>query len=158
VRNTGLSLGSIDKFENEGCRYNDDNFLKYLSIEIGEEYFLFLNNYSSTAGLTFSIDGSVELSLYDDCKNTRELSLLELLVYPNPAYNNINIEFTSDHDQKDGLLEILDYEGRTILRRSVDIVKGKNHFNEELGVYISGNYIVRISDEQFSSLSQFIKQ
>ncbi len=35
---TGLSYQSLDEFEKSGCKYNSDNFLKYLSAEADEEY------------------------------------------------------------------------------------------------------------------------
>ena len=61
---TGLNMASIDTVEGAGCgAQNQDNWVKYLNVKLGESYSLLINNCSDTLpgtdnGFTLSFGGS----------------------------------------------------------------------------------------------------
>ena len=65
-------------------------------------------------------------------------------VYPNPTSGPISIEFTSNTAMKGNLL-INDIDGRTIFSKVVDIQKGMNKLQYDLGHSAQGTYLIKLA-------------
>jgi hypothetical protein len=155
---TGLRLTSLDDFEKQGCKYNDDNFLKFLSVEPDEQYLLLVNNYNSKSGFSISFDGSADFNMADDCKfiNPNEEILITNL-FPNPTTNELNVQFITHHE-KEYTIKILDIAGKEIYTFSKAASIGLNHNNITVKDFISGTYILVVSADGYSTAKRFIKQ
>jgi len=155
---TGLKLTSVDDFEKQGCKYNDDNFLKFLAVEEGEQYLLLVNNYNSKSGFSISFEGSAEFNMVNDCKfiNPNEEILITNL-FPNPTTNEINVQFIT-HREKDYSLKILDIAGKEIYSSYKTASMGLNHSNIIVENFISGTYILVVATDGYSTAKRFIKK
>jgi hypothetical protein len=155
---TGLSFASVDEFEQQGCKYASDNFLKMLQLEEGEEYVLMINNFESKDGFSITFEGDTQLRAFDDCKVlTSSEPLMIVNLYPNPAVNSVNLEYLA---QKSDPVEIdlLDIAGKS--HHHFDIIPelGKNKNTFLLNDMAKGSYLVRIKQGTFTTVRQFVKQ
>lgn len=154
---TGLSFSSVDEFENKGCKYSSDNFLKMLYMEAGEEYVLLVNNYDSGDGFSITFEGETDFRAYVDCNvlDTNE-PLMIVNLYPNPAVNSVNIEYLA---QKADLVEmdLLDITGKSFHHFEIIPELGKNKNTFLLHDLTKGSYLLRIKQGKFTTVRQFIK-
>lgn len=155
---TGLRLESLDEFESQGCKYNDDNFLKYLSAESGEEYLLLVNNYNSNDGFSISFEGSCKFKSSDQCEfiHPNEEILITNL-FPNPTTDEINVQFIT-HNKKEYSLKILDISGKEIYTSSKKASMGLDHANISVADYLPGTYILVVSADGYSTAKRFVKK
>lgn len=154
---TGLSIASIDEFEKSGCKYEDDNYLKMLSADSGQEYILFVNNYDSAQGFTISFEGTPSLKATDECKHEKYATNLNVLnIYPNPAKNRINIDFEVPSDDKVEF-ELLDLSGKLIYKTSTVPSEGLNKHGIDITQFPSASYLLKIVQGENSTIKQFIK-
>lgn len=158
VGKTGLNLSSVDDFELQGCKYNDDNFLKFLSTESNEKYYLLINNYNSTNGFSIAFEGNTVLQENEKCSfiQTKEDVIITNL-YPNPSRNQVSIEFVSQVEM-DYKLSILDIQGRKIFETSHEAKIGLNHKLLDLENYASGTYLLLLESDGFTTVKQLIKE
>jgi len=68
-----------------------------------------------------------------------------LMVYPNPAANDVTITISSD-ESANGVVNVLDLDGKLMFSSKVD----KNHikFNIDLTSFASGVYIVKYKTDK----------
>lgn len=155
---TGLSFTSIDEFENQGCKYSSDNFLKMLHVENDEEYVLLINNYDSQEGFSVTFEGDMAFKPYEECELfTISEPLMIVNLYPNPAINSVNIEYLA---QKDEIMEVdlLDITGKNFHHFDIKPEIGKNKNTFLLNDMAKGSYLLRIKQGKFTTVRQFIKQ
>ena len=154
---TGLQLSSTDEFELSGCKYNDDNYLKFLQAERGENYILFINNYTSTKAVSITLDGSAELEEKEGCIKDIQGNKLQISkVFPNPAQQEISILFNTKPDSE-FTLEILSLRGE-LLHQQAHI---SNNIEDILKIKVdefpSGTYVIRLKQGAYTSSKKFIK-
>ena len=155
---TGLALQSEDDFEKLGCKYNDDNFLKFLSAKSGENYVLFINNYNSKEGFSITFEGDAEFSKPKDCKNLDMEQKVQIThLYPNPALDKLNVQFVSQ-SKGEYKIEILSIQGETIMEVEETSNIGLNHRSLEVFDMPSGSYILQITHGDYSTAKKFVKQ
>ena len=65
-------------------------------------------------------------------------------VYPNPARNNIFIDYGCDRDMP-AVISVVDINGKTVLSRREKLWKGKNHFTVDVSPSAEGIYAVTLS-------------
>ncbi|MFM2392249.1 MAG: hypothetical protein RLZZ546_226 [Bacteroidota bacterium] len=129
IGQTGLSYQSYDEFEQTGCKYDSDNFLKYLSVDKGEKYLLLINNYDSQKGLSITFDGDCELMPNNNCKVSDEEQPLEISsIVPNPATKKITVNFLSSVEQEI-LTEVFTIRGKRLHKSTLMTEKGMNKNN-----------------------------
>lgn len=75
--------------------------------------------------------------------STSELSIINL--FPNPASNDVNIEYTSKNEGKINL-SIYHTTGQLLLSKTTSAQEGKNIFKADLNVFKTGVYIVEIKN------------
>lgn len=154
---TGLNYQSIDEFEKSGCKYDSDNFLKFLSVQEGEEFLLFINNYNNQSGISFSIDGDAELELRNNCPDiVQELPMKILEMTPNPTSNNIQINYQIQNPGKIKI-ELFNIAGKRLWEGQVDAGKGINRHLLHTELFASGSYLIRMTHGDYSTIRQFIK-
>lgn len=155
---TGLSIQSMDEFESSGCKYIDDNYLKYLSVSPGEEFILMVNNYTSDNGFSITFEGSAGLEQAGNCDYKKEIKGLEILsLYPNPAKDQITIDIANLLEENIHL-EVLNIQGQTLKSEINTPSVGSESIQLNVENLASGSYILRISQGAFSSTKRFIKQ
>jgi hypothetical protein len=97
----------------------------------------FLNTWKTWVA---EVSGSATVGLDDGSASSKAVS-----VFPNPAYDLINVYFTS-HAFEKTTIEILDMSGRMVKTLYSDAPKvGENKLTFNKGVLPSGTYFVRIS-------------
>lgn len=79
-----------------------------------------------------------------------------LKVYPNPAQNLLNVQFTSE-GATSGQMRVIDVLGRTVYAQSIDVVSGENHTTIDLNQWAAGTYIVECVIGQNLYTATFIK-
>lgn len=153
---TGLSVDALDEFEESGCKYNDDNFLKYLSVTPNERYMLLINNYESNEGFSISFDGNCTLKDIAGCWATDLAeNVLVTDLYPNPSADYITLEYITTQDS-DIKFEILDISGRSLQSLFSSPLQGFNRQTFELSDFPSGTYLIRVTQDGFSTVKQFL--
>jgi hypothetical protein len=80
----------------------------------------------------------------------------ELLVYPNPAGEQLTLEWNSDGDPF--LVEIVDISGRVLYSEQVNNNTGAYRKTISLGEFASGLYFVRITDRKGVTAQKFIRE
>jgi hypothetical protein len=154
---TGLSYKSEDEYEKTGCHYDSDNFLKFLSAETGEEYILLVNNFNSTEGFNISFEGDAIFKIKSDCEATANKQIIEISnINPNPATKTITISYSSLLD-KTVEIDIFSLDGKKLFNNKVKANIGFNNYSIDLENYTAGNYLLRFTQEKFSTIRQFIK-
>ncbi len=154
---TGLSYQSIDDFEHSGCKYESDNFLKFLSAIKGEKYFLFINNYNSKEGFSITYDGEVEFKTLGDCELFNVEQPIEIAsIEPNPASKIITVNFMA-LKEKAMTTEIFAINGRRLYKSEINTEKGMNKQNIDIENYVPGTYLIRLTQDKYSTIRQFIK-
>ncbi len=156
--NTGLSIQSRDDFERAGCKYNDDNYLKFLKASEGEEYVLMVNNFNSANGFSITFEGDCDLEMVSNCSrfDINEPVLITEL-YPNPTNQQINIEFMSDSDET-ATLHIYSVSGELIKESEMNVNRGINTSSIQVEDLDSGSYVIKLTQGAFTTNKQFIKQ
>lgn len=72
-------------------------------------------------------------------------SLLNLAVYPNPASDFANIEFTLAKDANDVLVNVFSLNGTLVSTQNINrAVKGKNNLTLNVNEYAKGTYLVAV--------------
>ena len=155
---TGLNSYSIDEFEKSGCKYNDDNFLKYLSMDEGEEFVLMINNYDSPSGVSVSFEGNGQLDQIEGCGSSNlheEIVVTQL--FPNPTTDEINIEYISNSENP-VKLHLLSINGEVIREIEKTPNVGLNLTTFRIEDLAATTYLIRIAQKEFSTVKQFVKQ
>lgn len=154
---TGLSYQSVDEFEASGCKYISDNFLKFLSTEVGEDYMLFINNFDAKSGISVTFDGDLEFEKFENCNEySLEQPITITEIVPNPTLNNINISYFSVHTSEI-LTEVFSLNGRLIWKGKLESKPGVNRHAVISEDYPAGTYLLRMTQGEFSTIRQFIK-
>ena len=89
-------------------------------------------------------------STYDETKdpffvNENEGFLSEINLYPNPAKNNLNINFMS-FSEKNTNVKVIDILGKTVLVEQIEVLQGENNFDLNVEDLQSGTYFVQINE------------
>ncbi len=154
---TGLNLYSMDEFEKSGCKFNSDNFLKFLDAKGQEEYVLMINNYDSRDGFSITFDGSAVLSPFYECdENALSEPITIESLYPNPATNSITLSYTSSINTSIDIA-ITDITGKLFERYNVNADLGINKNSFSINKLPAGTYLMKLSQNGFTTIKQFIK-
>ncbi len=155
IGNTGLSYSSLDDFEKSGCKYSDDNYLKFLAVHQDEKYVLLINNYDSEAGFSISFNGDCQLRNSGGCiSDEPRLDIVNL--YPNPTSNALAANFNSISDFF--TVQILDTAGKVIKEDMSTCLKGRNELDLDVSILPSGTYILSIKQAGYSASKTFVKE
>ncbi len=154
---TGLSSQSFDKIEMEGCEFVDDNFLKYLSMEADDQFYMVVNNFNSAEGMSILFEGTAELSKIEACKEARldeAFSISSIL--PNPAEDYIQIAFQVS-ENREITTEVFSLSGNLVLREFTSVQPGSNHIKLNIENLPSASYILKVKSDEKSLLERFSK-
>ena len=80
-----------------------------------------------------------------------------ILLYPNPSYANVNLEFSLLKEQEIKLV-IYDLSGRIVYVNNIQFPNGRINFAISLENFDSGIYIVKVASKQFEFNKKLIKQ
>jgi len=98
---------------------------------------------------------SKKLTIWDPTASSDKFELADLKVYPNPARDLLNIEFTSENTGKTKF-DIFNLNGRLV--KTVNLESTDNHYQINIQDLASGAYILIINNGGGSNSHKFIKQ
>jgi hypothetical protein len=79
---------------------------------------------------------------------SRKQEKTDVLVYPNPAQNDFNINIPSEFELDNASIEITDLLGKRADFRLVTLKQGSNQFTFDTSVYPSATYLVKVYSEK----------
>jgi hypothetical protein len=143
----GVDFFSIERIEGSGMSAN--------------AIFYSAKDYNPSSGVSYyrikQVDFDGKFSFSKIISITRNASISDFLISPNPANENMNISFNSEFSIKANV-QILNYTGSKILSFETNIIKGENIIPVEIKDIESGIYIIKISGENSKDLNaKFIK-
>lgn len=154
---TGLRMDSSDEFEYFGCKLGDDNYLKFLQAEENEEFILFINDYHTNGAISVTFEGSAEFKNLKDCASSVEINDLQISkLFPNPASESINIEFTSA-ENKTLEIDVLDMRSKVFYSQNHRPEGNINIKEIDIKSLPSGPYLIRIKQGRQVAVKQFVK-
>ncbi len=101
----------------------------------GQNYFVWNDNGETYIDAQLHWPASVQ---------STSVSVADLMLYPNPATDNITLSFASENDDN-ATLSIIDMSGRVLQNAEASISKGSNKLPITLSNLPVGNYTLRIS-------------
>jgi hypothetical protein len=97
---------------------------------------------------TFSYSKIISIHL----KKTYE----SLLLYPNPAKDDVNVQAYFSVDAK-AALQVIDIFGKVVLQKDIHVLKGRNSFQVDVSLLKSGLYHLKINENEVSLEKTFLK-
>ncbi|MDX1954389.1 MAG: T9SS type A sorting domain-containing protein [Chitinophagaceae bacterium] len=82
-------------------------------------------------------------------------SIYNLLIFPNPAKDNLHIRFWSENESNE-IITLLNYQGEKIFSRSIQIQKGLNENTYDIHTLPAGIYFLKVEGMTLSG--SFLKQ
>ncbi len=153
VGQTGLQKISLDSKESDGCFDLDDNFLKPRYLDSGETYFLLINNFNSSDGVTVLFAGDAGLELENKCQNESNQEI-SLDLFPNPVANELNVKLSQSIDMP-AHIQLFDQSGKLFYNKDTELLSGQ--FSINVSDFPSGKYFLKMSNEHMVELKSFIK-
>jgi hypothetical protein len=146
---TGLNFESTDLEEDAGCDIGEDGFLRFLDMEAGESYALFITNFSGTGvGFALRFDGTATL-VNENCSeitsDTEELINLEadVSIYPNPVKESTTLFVSDFSNAKSPMYTIFNLYGQRIEEQKID----NQYTTINLSNYTGSTFFLQVRDE-----------
>ena len=119
-----------------------------------EKYYLLINNFNSTSGFDFLLEGSCELKAHQDCLIAK--NELNYNVFPNPSSDIINIELI---EGRDVITEyhIYDVNGRLLESGTLDFNQGSQRRQINIQSLLSGSYYIKLTTNGETEVEKIIK-
>lgn len=76
-------------------------------------------------------------------------------VYPNPATNNVTVQFTAE-EKSDAILNVFNMLGQRMSSNAITAIGGQNNFNLDVSNFVKGNYMIEIISGDQILHTQFI--
>jgi hypothetical protein len=80
-----------------------------------------------------------------------------LQLYPNPAHDNVHVQFTADYDAVYQVM-ITDINGKTVYTQELEMLEGDNTFEIPLHAFSKGIYLLKMLHADGQYVSRFIKE
>lgn len=133
--------------------YDGTNFSVIATIDSYNDYTSELNTYSFTDPQQLTGRNYYRIAMRNDRGQSKYSRTIQLTVNPdvfsfisvvNPFNSELVFDLSSDYNSKANA-ELIDQSGRTVKRRSFDIITGVNHLTlDNTGVLAPGIYILRV--------------
>ncbi|MFK7947918.1 MAG: T9SS type A sorting domain-containing protein [Saprospiraceae bacterium] len=81
----------------------------------------------------------------------------DVKVYPNPAQDNLTIDFTTSADE-DVIITVTDMTGRVLISQNRNVAQGENQLNIDLTNLPQGNYFLQLKSTTTSTIQAIVKQ
>ncbi len=108
--------------------------------------------YDSTASSSMSV-----VQEYPDDLKTYELKQEHFILYPNPAYNEVRVMYTSEKN-RDIFISIYNSEGKRVIARKKSVVKGQNYDHIDVSGLLAGVYIVKVDGDKSAVRKLIIRE
>jgi hypothetical protein len=131
---TGLSEDDMDEFEDLNCDEGENLFSSEVMVDVGQTYYLMVNNFTGNAGFTIVFCGTAILG-EEDVVCTREPNNIKLIsektytISPNPS----NGFFTINDYEEINELDVLSVDGK--LQKSIKSVGSQLMLDLNPGMY-----------------------
>ncbi len=138
-------IRNIDPFTIQRLQLSNNYELSVCDVQSICEYLGLPDYYGVIEGNNNGCNSEQEVE--DACAlGTQEIQISQIKIYPNPTNNTFEIS-----GLKEGIIEIIDSQGRTVKQR----VLNENHYS--ISELSSGIYFVKITSEKTSITKQLIK-
>ncbi|HEX6914552.1 MAG TPA: zinc-dependent metalloprotease family protein [Chitinophagaceae bacterium] len=135
VKAAGFSNSLKTYYFNDITPLPDWNYYRIRQVDFDSKF-----SYSNIAAVNFEKDGSL------------------IVIYPNPARDVLNIEYTSMAAGK-LQLQVIDSKGSVVVKKDMTVTAGKNLESINVSTLSQGMYILRYQDNAGNvSYSRFVKQ
>lgn len=124
---------------------------KYPLLSISNEYI------NSPLGTTTETVVAINSAYTLGVKESASASLSNVVVYPNPAKDNVNISFTNENAENVSY-QIVNVIGQTIRTQNIPATKGETLYNVNLNSIESGIYFIKLSVGNKSSVTKITVQ
>lgn len=151
---TGLRLDALDVCEYQGCNDGSDNFLKIVEAEPGVTYYLFINNFNSSAGFDLFFEGNAELENDLSCKQSD--SDVSLFLSPNPVMEELTVQVNNPEGSKCSL-NLITPSGSLLKTYNIDEGKRDHNIQVDVSTLSPGSHFIRIETENEVLLKHFVK-
>lgn len=90
---------------------------------------------------------------------TKDQFIKDLVLFPNPAFNVLNINMDWTREQQVGHFFIRDNSGKVVINKQQQLTKGFNEINFDIALLAGGIFHVELTNEQRESipLDRFVK-
>lgn len=112
---------------------------------------------TSGAGTTTETLVAINSNYTLGMKESASEQLSNVTVYPNPAKDNININFNNENAEN-ASYEIVNVLGQTVRTQNIPVAKGETLYNINLNGFESGIYFVKLSVGNKSSINKITVQ
>ena len=103
--------------------------------------------------------GAVSCDPQNPTSTAEEMGFSEFRVFPNPVYNEANIEIQWEGESVDAFIQMVDPSGKLILQEPVTLASGRNTKRLLVGNYAAGSYFLYLVGEEWEvSLDKLNKQ
>ena len=131
---TGMAPNDSDIFENINCEEGENAYTQDIQLEVGDKYFLLVNNFTGNSGYTIVFCGTSKLGPDDMvCNNgilyNEEFSDKTYTISPNPTNGFVEI---SDHQEIEKI-EIMSIQGVIVER--IESINQKLSLDHPAGMY-----------------------
>lgn len=89
--------------------------------------------------------------------NRRKVGSNDVKMYPNPAQDNLTIDYTSSATE-DVTITVTDMTGRVLISQNRNAVQGDNQLNIDLSELPRGNYFLQLKSTTTSTIQAIVKQ
>ena len=93
---------------------------------------------------------------YSPIKNVRNEGNSDVVVYPNPVKEMMQVSITSDRTDK-ASISVIDMNGKLVYLKSISIIEGTNNLNINTGNLNTGTYIIKIQFNEDLVVKKFNK-
>jgi hypothetical protein len=77
------------------------------------------------------------------CPRNGQFGSISMIAYPNPAHDQLTVEFTSN-DEKSGLIKMIDASGRIVYREQLNPSVGANQKTINVSEFAKGVYLIQV--------------
>ena len=89
-----------------------------------------------------------------DPLSVNDYNIIQLDVYPNPAFDIVNIKLNTLNEDAD--LEIYNMLGKVVMKKSYDL--NAESLSIDISEFATGVYILKVSNSESTSYKRFIKK
>lgn len=112
--------------------------VKYPMLSISNEYI------NSPLGTTTETVVLINSSYVTGIKESASQTLANVTVYPNPAKDNVNVNFTNENAEN-ASYELVNVLGQTVRTQTIPVVKGETLYNINLTGIDNGIYFIKLN-------------
>ena len=79
-----------------------------------------------------------------------------VLIYPNPAYNDLTLQLITDHNEK-VVVKVIDHSGKVVINKTVTLPSGLNYLSiDGIDKLPAAAYIIKVKSQSVNASEKLI--